>query len=863
MKKRIKRRLIVVLGMHRSGTSAIARGLKALGVELGNNFMPPLPNNNEKGFWEDLEIYGLNEEVLATLGCNWNSLRLIGSDELTGSRLAALRLRAIELLNKKFGNGDIFGFKDPRVCRLLPFWQQVFSHLKLNDKYVISLRNPLSVEKSLAARDGFNPEKSHLLWLEHVIPSLSWTEGKPRVVIDYDLLMNDPVLQMKRLASNLGIVTDESTKKELPLYAEDFLEEKLRHTKFEPKSLAVDPRLPELAADAYRWLLKFAADKASVHSPTNHDTWRRIEQSFKALAPVYDLLDRETRELATAKQIMAEREGQITNLNHVMAEREGQITNLNHVVTEREGQITNLNHVVTEREGQIANLHQAVAEREGQIANLHQAVAEREGQIANLNHVVAEHNKEITRLMEDVAVIQSSRSWRVTKPLRWCVLQARRGVRFWRAGSSAARDFGWAELARRTLWVWREDGMSGVRTLASRRIALLASRHSDTGPVVSSPSKDYPSTPSIDKPGILFVSHDASRTGAPIFLLNLITRLAGRLNIAFTILLARGGELEPEFRKLGTTLVLGGPNEIDPSVLDALKQRNIRLAYFSTITNGALQARLKVLGCPVLCHVHELAFSIEHFFGERNLKQVLASTDLFLAGSKAVQADLERWVKPHRVALAYPFIDVHANQQAVNPTKPPLDLPRGAVVVGACGTISWRKGTDLFIQLAQRVLATSDVPVVFVWLGGPLAQAEYRGLRYDIEHTGIERHIIFTGHVERHLPYLAQFDIFVLPSREDPFPLVMLDAASLGKPLVCFERAGGMPEFVENDAGFVVPYLDVNVMGTVVRRLSRDPELRATLGQCARRKVIERHDVNLGAERIAGIVQQFLAPQSV
>lgn len=305
MKRKITRQVIIVLGMHRSGTSAVARGLKALGVELGNNLISPMPDN-EKGFWEDVEINELSEDVLATLGCNWHSLRLIEPDEQIGPKTAPLRLRAIELISKKSGESDVFGFKSPRICRLLPFWQQVFEHLKLEDKYVISLRNPLSVAKSLAARNGFSTEKSHLLWLEHVIPSLSWTQNKPRVVIDYDRLLNDPVPQMKRVASSLGIVIDDAVMKELALYAEDFLEENLRHTQFEPKALDLDPRVPKLAADAYQWLLKFAADDASLLSPTNHETWHHIEQSFKALVPVYSLLDRESRELATAKQVVVD-----------------------------------------------------------------------------------------------------------------------------------------------------------------------------------------------------------------------------------------------------------------------------------------------------------------------------------------------------------------------------------------------------------------------------------------------------------------------------------------------------------------------------------------------------------------------------
>jgi glycosyltransferase involved in cell wall biosynthesis len=290
--------------------------------------------------------------------------------------------------------------------------------------------------------------------------------------------------------------------------------------------------------------------------------------------------------------------------------------------------------------------------------------------------------------------------------------------------------------------------------------------------------------------------------------------------------------------------------------------RNIRLVYVNTISNGALQARLAALGCPIVCHVHELAFSIQHHFGGRNLRQVLQSTQLFLSGSKAVQGYLETLVPPERVTLAYPFIDVGANQQQARAAKPPLDVPEDAVVVGGCGLVGWRKGTDLFIHVARRVLELTAKRVVFVWIGGPLAYGEYPRLDYEAETMGIKQHLIFPGQVEATVPYFAQFDMFVLPSREDPFPLVMLDAASLAKPIVCFDGAGGTPEFVEDDAGIVVPYLDIEAMATAVTRLVDDADLRARLGETGRRKVVERHDASVGAPQIARTLSEIMSRQT-
>jgi glycosyltransferase involved in cell wall biosynthesis len=119
--------------------------------------------------------------------------------------------------------------------------------------------------------------------------------------------------------------------------------------------------------------------------------------------------------------------------------------------------------------------------------------------------------------------------------------------------------------------------------------------------------------------------------------------------------------------------------------------------------------------------------------------------------------------------------------------------------------------------------------------------------------------VVFTGNVVSHLPYFAQFDAFLLTSREDPFPLVVLDAASLGKPVVCFAEAGGAPELVQEDAGLVVPYLDVEAMAAAATAIVEDADLRARLGRRAREKVLERHDMGVGGAHIAEIVRRQLA----
>ena len=152
MSARVGKRVIVVVGMHRSGTSAITRGLQCLGVQLGDELLPPVAGDNDKGYWEDADVHKLNDDLLAHLGRDWSSLLVIGAEEWARQDLAPLRLRAVDMMRAKTANTNLFGLKNPRIALLLPFWKAVFEHLGLEASYVIAVRNPLSVARSMTMR---------------------------------------------------------------------------------------------------------------------------------------------------------------------------------------------------------------------------------------------------------------------------------------------------------------------------------------------------------------------------------------------------------------------------------------------------------------------------------------------------------------------------------------------------------------------------------------------------------------------------------------------------------------------------------------------------------------------------------------
>lgn len=225
--------LIVVLGMHRSGTSVIIRAMNTMGAELGDNLGAPVAGENDKGFFEDVDIVDINEGILSASGAKWHTLAPIDFSKIDVQKMNALRAKAISALRAKC-RGRTFALKDPRLSRLLPFWQPIFDRLGLRVAYVIAVRNPISVGRSLQKRDRFPLDRSHLLWLNHMVPALQATRDRLRVVVEYDRLVDSPRGELLRIAEHLGLVLDVDRASE---FERDFLDKDLQHWRFEASDL--------------------------------------------------------------------------------------------------------------------------------------------------------------------------------------------------------------------------------------------------------------------------------------------------------------------------------------------------------------------------------------------------------------------------------------------------------------------------------------------------------------------------------------------------------------------------------------------------------------------------------------------------
>jgi O-antigen biosynthesis protein len=268
-------RAVVVLGMHRSGTSALARGMQSLGVYLGDNFLDTRPDN-PTGYWEDKTIVALNDRVLAAFGLHWEDVGLIRDSDWARPELVALRREALEYVRASLAQRPLWGFKDPRTIRVLPFWRHVFRDADIAASYLVAVRNPLSVAQSLLQRQAMPTIVAHRLWLVYVVPYLREVRDAKFAIIDYDEFLRAPRAQLERVAAMLELPHDQDRADAVSAYVESFVDTTLRHTRFSLYDFDASPGITPLTSHAYRWLFELAADRLGHDAPEFWSAWETL-----------------------------------------------------------------------------------------------------------------------------------------------------------------------------------------------------------------------------------------------------------------------------------------------------------------------------------------------------------------------------------------------------------------------------------------------------------------------------------------------------------------------------------------------------------------------------------------------------------
>ena len=335
---------------------------------------------------------------------------------------------------------------------------------------------------------------------------------------------------------------------------------------------------------------------------------------------------------------------------------------------------------------------------------------------------------------------------------------------------------------------------------------------------------------------IVFVGHDAARAGAQMILLRLVEHAAASGLVEPFVILAAGGPLADAYARAGH-LMLPRPGEKAEAVvrrlLDRLADEPPAGVVVSTVVIPDYVAAFARSGHAPDVLVHETA----DMYPVETQEEIARLARRLIFGSRDTEARFRRRVPGvHGGEVLYTGTTLTAK-----PVPEPDDDP---VVIG-CGTVTWRKGVDRFLDVARRTLAIvgDEIPVRFRWVGARVATGDISAdfwAEYDADRLALGDHFGFLDEVEDTAPLYAASSIMLCTSRADTFPGVVLEAMATGRPVIAFADSGGAPEALADGAGIVVPYADTGAMADAVTRLLRDPEERRRIGERARTRAAER-----------------------
>lgn len=280
--------ILLVLGMHRSGTSTFARSTRVLGADLGDRLMKPR-EDNPRGFFEDSDLGRLQESMLKALGVAWDRLTPLTPEETTKLEELGFAERADAFLRGKTEAGGVHAFKFPPMAKFHPFWSRVLARGGFNVRRLLAIRHPLSVAHSLSRRDGLDTEYACLLLLAHVLPVLPGLCAGCSVVSDYDRLLENPEREIRRVGRHLRL---EVSADALDEFRGQFLSRELRHSSYSLSDLEDRIDLDPLVSDVYAGLMDFATDRRSLADEETPGIFSRWAEAYDAKVPLLGLIER-------------------------------------------------------------------------------------------------------------------------------------------------------------------------------------------------------------------------------------------------------------------------------------------------------------------------------------------------------------------------------------------------------------------------------------------------------------------------------------------------------------------------------------------------------------------------------------------
>jgi glycosyltransferase involved in cell wall biosynthesis len=347
---------------------------------------------------------------------------------------------------------------------------------------------------------------------------------------------------------------------------------------------------------------------------------------------------------------------------------------------------------------------------------------------------------------------------------------------------------------------------------------------------------------------IIFVSHDAHFHGAQILALNIVKVLKEKFNYEVHVILKSGGILESEFESYAKVYNIEKEyynKEKLEGLIKTLYYRGVETAICNTVITGDIVEVLSKNNIKTISLIHELPKVIEQFKAESKAELISKYAEKVIFPSKYVSEKFNTIVnvKKEKIMIAPQGLFKenkykHSKKEAGYELRKKLNIPENSYVVLGVGYADLRKGIDLFAEVAINVIKT-NTKIYFVWVGNKEENVMNEVVK-EINKFDYKENIIFIEAQNDISVFYAGADIYLMTSREDPFPTVVIDAMNVATPVIGFENAGGFADIVNKNTGFLVPFMDIEEMCSKVVELINDEGLRIKKGGFASTLISEK-----------------------
>ena len=407
----MERQAILILGMHRSGTSALTRVINLLGFNLPKNLIPA-SQHNVKGFWETQVLVDFHDRVLESAGSYWHDWSKFNPNWYVSPLFNEFREELKLILLSEFGPNGPIVVKDPRICRILPLWLAVLNELQIKTVVVIPIRNPLEVARSLRQRNTFTDHKSLLLWLRHVLDAEQASRHLPRAFCSYEGLILDWRQTMTQVSSQTKLAWPRLSI-ETGIEINEFLSDTVRHHVVLNNELVLRTDIPNWIPETY------AALKLLIENPDDPMAWRcldEVRENYEHGCSMFGMAARaEEREADSQRRKAADLTAEIARLKNETAQLKNELgSDLENAHRRAEAS----EQILRERTTEVERLENELEDAQRQFEAARETLREQTTEATRLAGELENSRQKSAILVTELASIRNSLAWRMTAPLR-------------------------------------------------------------------------------------------------------------------------------------------------------------------------------------------------------------------------------------------------------------------------------------------------------------------------------------------------------------------------------------------------------------------------------------------------------------